>query len=360
MADDTSLPPSLGPTDTAPQASDMTFDRSKLDGDETTDESPKPAVSSSFFKPAVPASVKAVPATPKPVAKPAAAKPEPKPVAAKAEQPAAKPKPAAKSASATTVNTTKATPPSQPAENAGAPAAARPRPKKIPMWAQLLALVVVAGAVGHLIARSQTESTAPAATAKPKPPPPPKKTPTSQPTAVAPAPEPSAAPPPTAEPAPVPAPAKAADLSACVAKEIGATLPSDKLTFVCEEADANRGQRDMSTLLVTIEDADRDARTAWNKYGWYRMAKLQIVRTRCCGDAPPMAITEALSACGLAESLSALHEADRNKTSFIEPVKAYKKAVDCLFKANTMRMFGIIARPGEYQEDAFVNSLSSE
>src|SRR5690606_30056708 len=117
------------------------------------------------------------------------------------------------------------------------------------------ALVVVAGAVGHLIARSQTESSAPAATAKPKPPPPPKITATSRPTAVAPDPEPSTAPPVPIDPAPAPAPTKAADMSACVAKELGATLPSDKLQFVCEESDANRAQRDMSTLFVTIEDA---------------------------------------------------------------------------------------------------------
>jgi hypothetical protein len=124
--------------------------------------------------------------------------------------------------------------------------------------------------------------------------------------------------------------------------------------------DAIRAQRDMSALMVTAADTDRDARGEWNKLGWYRMAKLQVVRTRCCGDAAPMAITEALAACKLAESLNAFHEADRNKTSFDDGVKAYAKAVDCLFKANTMRMFGIIARPSQYQQDTLVKSLSPQ
>ncbi len=386
LSEDTSLPPALEPTPAPPQAADLTFDRSKLDAEDTTTPSPapaKPAGNASFFKPAVPAK----PAEPEAKKEPAAAKP----AAAKPKEPASKPAasaPAKKPAAATTTGaskpaattagaeaTTAGRPQGAPPQGAppqGAPVAApRPAKKKLPMWAQLLALVAVAAGVGHLVARMQGKSnTTPTAQPAARPAPQPANTPKPantaatqpQPTA-APA-QPAQPPPQPAEPAPAqpepaaPAPvAKAADMSACVEKELGAKLPSDKLGFVCEASDAIRAQRDMTTLLASAGDDVRDARGEWNKLAWYRMAKLQIVRTRCCGDAAPLATAPALAACGVGEALTAIHEADRNQTSYDEGLKAYKKAVDCLFKANTMRMFGTITRPGPNQHQAFVKTL---
>ena len=340
-----STPPELTPTPAPPQAQDLTFDRSKLDADETTEESPSPVASSSFFKPAV--SKADPPKSPAPT--PPKPKPEPKPTP--------KPAPPAQTASpkAEAVTQTKQEP---------RPPAAKPAPKpakKFPLWAQLLVLIALAGGVGHIIARMQSE-TQPAPAPAPKPAPKPAAKPKAKPPSPKPpSPKSTAKTPPEtpARPAPAPTPVKAADLSQCVADNLfGVSLPSDKIAFVCDEADANRAQRDMTRILIATKEIDREARGEWNKLGWYRMAKLQIVRTRCCGDARPLEIVEALSACGLAQSLAAMHEADSNKTSMAEPAQAYHKAVDCLFKANTMRMFGIIARPEKPQLDTFMNSLS--
>ncbi len=336
-ADDTSIPPELAPTPAPPQTGDYTVDRSHVGG-ETADVSPAPTAAAAA--PPQTASAPAAAPAPRAAVSPgkATAEPAPRP-----------PKVAAKL-------------PTQPAP-------APPPRQKFPLWAQLLALVVVAGGIGHLVARSQNAPVAP--TSQPVTQPPPK--PAAQPTADKPRepaqPAPVPDPPVPAEPSasasgaapapdtPGPAPVAAADLSACVAAEIQLTLPTDGLKFVCEEPDANRAQRTMSTLLATAKNLDHDARGAFNKLGWYRMAKLQVVRTRCCGDVAPLGITEALAACGLGESLRAIHEAVRTRASIEESANAYKKAVDCLFKQNTMRMFGIISRPGEYEHDAFVSAF---
>ena len=225
-------------------------------------------------------------------------------------------------------------------------------PRRIPLWAQLLVLVVVAGAVGHLVARVQGRLT---------------RTPTpssgSVKVAVAPRPSPVPSPSPsttavsTALPAPS-APAATDDLPGCVKDALyDLVLSESDIAPICGETNANRAVSHVATVLGTNEHP-KAARRAFSRLAWYRMAKLQVVRTRCCGDVPPLRISTALSACGLDEGLALIDVGTRKGADLTDALRVYHKAADCLFKANTMHRFGTLLRPDTGQRDLFTKSIT--
>jgi hypothetical protein len=345
----THVPPELPPAEMPPE---LTLERSQAEGD-TREETgiPMPDATREEAKTARPEPKMVVPRPPPipniaPVAQPA------RPAAAQAKAPAAgQGKP--------------------PGVTTAAPVAQKqPAKRGVPMWAQLLVLVVVAAGIGRLIAYMQGRDTPPAASAPPpKPAPAPKPSAPKPSAAPAPAPAPVPAPasaepapapaPASAEPAPAPAPEVPSDLAACVAKQVaGLTAPADKLQFVCEETDANRLQRQIGSLLASEKSTTADAKSEWGTLGWYKMARVQVLRSRCCASAPPLTTAAALEGCRLGEALASIDDSTRKGESIDAGIEIYKVAVDCLFKANTMKMFGIPGEPSPYQRESMMKQIN--
>jgi hypothetical protein len=155
-ADDTSLPPSLGPTPAPPQAADFTFDATNPEAPELMRVSPSVPPAATHASP----SDLAVASPPPPVAAP--------------RNPILRPQRTlerrldfvpAEGGESRRDETGVARRSSRPED--GRRKAARRSPKtrmKVPFWALLLALVVIAGLIGHLIARMQSEAPPPAPT----------------------------------------------------------------------------------------------------------------------------------------------------------------------------------------------------
>jgi hypothetical protein len=229
----------------------------------------------------------------------------------------------------------------------------------------LAVLAVAGGPLGYAAVRGlrtkkapAPPSTAPAVTAKAgahKP------APVKQPKKTTPPPKASAAPTASAAIAePAPAPERAADLGRCVMgafpqDDVPAELPD--LALVCDETDAREVIKKISILMVAGKGLGAAAKREWVKLGWYRMARMQLLRTKCCGDVPPLTSIAALSACGLDDAFAAFAAAAGDGTAISAAADDYDKAVNCLFKAQASRMFRQRRRPSGFERQVFRDSL---
>ncbi|MBW2457389.1 MAG: hypothetical protein JRI68_22975 [Deltaproteobacteria bacterium] len=256
------------------------------------------------------------------------------------------------------------------AEPQPAPPASRAAKAPMPGWAKALAvLAIIGGPLGYMLVRGvrNRQASAPrppksTATAQPKAP----KGPPAKPTKKAP----PARPKPTATPtasataeAPPAKPERAADLGKCVAS----VFPSDdsppsewpNVEAICSATDARETVKKMSVLMVGGQ-LGAAAKQEWVKLGWYRMARMQVARARCCGDVPPLTTIEALSACGLDDALAAFAAAGTDSAALGAAADAYDKAATCLFKAQASKMFGQRRRPSGFERGVFRESLGLE
>ena len=95
------------------------------------------------------------------------------------------------------------------------------------------------------------------------------------------------------------------------------------------------------TSLVARVDAPSASRLSWAGLGWYRMALVQVMRTRCCGDTPPLAEPPQMSACGLGAGLAGIDRAVASGGDLGAAARDYFAAADCLFKNNAAQAFGL-------------------
>ncbi len=256
------------------------------------------------------------------------------------------------------------------AEEQPPPPASAQAKAPLPGWAKALAvLAIIGGPLGYMVVRGVRNRQAPAprrpvatTTAKPKV----SKGPSAQPTkqATPPRPKPTAAPVASASVvAPLAKPERAADLGKCVAS----VFPSDDsppsewpdVEAICTATDARDAVKTMSVVMVGSK-LGAAAKQEWVKLGWYRMARMQIARARCCGDVPPLTTIEALSACGLDDSLAAFAEAGSDQAALGAAADAYDKAATCLFKAQASKMFGQRRRPSGFERGVFRESIGLE
>ncbi len=248
------------------------------------------------------------------------------------------------------------------------PPAVRPK-APMPNWVKVLAMLALAGGpLGYAAVRGLRTKKAPAppaptqaAVAKPSAR---KPAPAKRPKPPAPPPQPTA--PSTASaasPEPPSAPVRAADLSRCVAAVFAQDDepgPLPDLELVCRETDAREVVKKMSVVMVTGTGIGAAAKREWVKLGWYRMARMQVARTKCCGDVPPLTSIAALSACGLDDALAAFAAAGGDQAGISAAATDYDKAVSCLFKAQASRLFSQRRRPSAFERGVFRDSLGQD
>jgi len=161
---------------------------------------------------------------------------------------------------------------------------------------------------------------------------------------------------PSATSQPAAAPTKTADLAACVSQlvPLGQGTGSAELDFVCTDASARDAARTMSILIATSAEAAPETKRRWAGLGWFQMAAVQLMRSRCCGDVAVLAEPAHLASCKLGDALGAIAgSAAKGSAGLEDASKLYLTATDCIFKANTAQYFGQRRRPNGSQMTQF-------
>lgn len=171
---------------------------------------------------------------------------------------------------------------------------------------------------------------------------------------------PTAAPDPTPRPASTDAAGGTEDLTACMTPYFpkGSFSRPLKRRFPCRELDANEVER---AIKLALSDGGGGELTAaarqWSQLGWYRLAAMTLLRSRCCESAPPLSTPPLLRTCELDPALAALAVAEGDD-ALARALDAYNEATRCAHAAGGGALLGLEGPPTKAQGARFIRMLT--
>ena len=171
---------------------------------------------------------------------------------------------------------------------------------------------------------------------------------------------------PVTPPAPLPTAASAAaaapteDLTACLTPY----FPDDafarpvRRSFPCRELATGRVDQAITISLSeggggVITEAARN----WSQLGWYRLAAMTLLRSRCCDGPPPLSTPPLLRTCELDPALAGLAAA-KSDDAIAMALEDYAEAVRCAHVAGGGALLGIEGPPTKAQGALFIRMLT--
>ena len=146
------------------------------------------------------------------------------------------------------------------------------------------------------------------------------------------------------------------DPAACVASWFPAkTFASDAdLAFVCVESNATRGSGKLRRTIIAGAGgrAVTPAMNEYVRYHWFELPVYATLRASCCAPAA-LEIPPALKCASPAPAIEALAAAAAAHASLDEPVRAYRKIIECLVGRGEQSLYGETEGVRGGQETAF-------
>ncbi len=150
------------------------------------------------------------------------------------------------------------------------------------------------------------------------------------------------------------------DLTACLSPYFSDDAFSRPVRrdFPCRELAAGKVDQVITLALSEggggiVTEAARD----WSQLGWYRLAAMTLLRSRCCAQPPPLTTPPLLRTCELDPALAALAAA-KNDDAIAVALEKYGEATRCAHTAGGGALLGIEGPPTKAQGALYIRMLT--
>lgn len=153
---------------------------------------------------------------------------------------------------------------------------------------------------------------------------------------------------------------RAEDLTACLSPYFSddAFARPLKGDFPCRELAS--GKVDQAITIALSEGGGgitTGAARDWSQLGWYRLAAMTLLRSRCCAQPPALSTPALLRTCELDPALAALAAA-KNDDAMALALEKYGEATRCAHTAGGGALLGIEGPPTKAQGALFIRMLT--